>query len=83
MNLIKLLDLEVRKSVDASDFADIMHELQEQVKKKFHINNESYKKRAYQCRRQKVFQEGDMVIAHLRKEQFPGIILRNHLNLYV
>jgi len=34
VDLVALLDLEGRKSVDANDFVHNMHELQEQVKKK-------------------------------------------------
>ena len=60
-----------QKSVDASDFEDNALELQEQVRKRLQISNDIYKQRANQHRRQKVFQEGDMVMAHLRKERFP------------
>ena len=49
----------------------IMHELQEHVKKKLQTSNNSYKQRSNQHRRHKVFQEGDMVMDDLRKEQFP------------
>jgi hypothetical protein len=48
-----------------------MHELQEQVKKKLHTNNDSYKKKKDHHGRWKVFKEGDLVMAHLRKERFP------------
>jgi hypothetical protein len=71
VDLVALSDLEGKKSVDANDFVDSMHELQEQVKKKLQTNNDSYKQRADQHRRQKVFQEGELVMAHLRKERFP------------
>jgi hypothetical protein len=68
VDLVALSDLEGKKSVDVNDFVDSMHELQEQVKKKLQTNNDSYKQREDQHRRQKVFQEGEMVMAHLRKE---------------
>jgi predicted translin family RNA/ssDNA-binding protein len=71
VNLVALSDLEDKKSDDANDFVDSMHELQEHVKKKLQTNNDNYKKRRYQHRRQKEFQEGELVMAHLRKEQFP------------
>jgi hypothetical protein len=65
---VALLDLEVKKSVDVNDFVDSMHELQEHIKKKLQTNNKNYKQRTYHHRRHKVFQEGDMLMAHLRKE---------------
>jgi hypothetical protein len=73
VDLVALSDLEGKKSVDANDFVDNMHELQERVKKKLQTNNESYKQRADQHRRQKVFQEGEMVMTHLRKDRFPQV----------
>jgi hypothetical protein len=69
--LVALLDLEEKKSVDANDFVNNMHELQEQVKKKLQTNNDIDKQRENQHRIQKVFQEGEIVMAHLRKEIFP------------
>ena len=68
---IALLDLEVKKSVDVNDLVENMHELQEHVKKKLQTNNESYKQRVDQHWTWKVFQEGEMVMDHLRKEWFP------------
>ena len=69
--LVSFPDLDNRKSADAHEFAENIHELQEQIKKKLQINNNSYKQRADQRRRQKVFQEGELVMAHLMKERFP------------
>ena len=63
VDLVALSYLEGKKSVDVNDFVDNMHELQEQVKKKLHTNNDSYKQREDQHRRHKVFQEGGMVMA--------------------
>jgi hypothetical protein len=68
VDLVAFSDLEGKKSVDVNDFVDNMHELQEHVKNKLQTNNESYKQRVDQHKRQKVFQEGDMVMDHLRKE---------------
>jgi hypothetical protein len=71
VDLVALLDLEGNKSVDANDFVDNMHELREHAKKKLQTNIDSYKKIIYQHRRPKVFQEGELVMDHLRKERFP------------
>jgi hypothetical protein len=72
VGLIKFLDLKERKSVDASDFADDLQELHEQVKKRLQQSNSKYKRRVYLHIRMKVFKEGELVITHLQKEIFPN-----------
>ena len=71
VDLVSLPDFEGKKNADANDFVESMHELQEQVKKKLQTDNDNYKQRADQHRRRKVFREGEMVMAHSRKERFP------------
>jgi hypothetical protein len=68
VDLVSIPYLEGKKSVDANDFVDNMHELQEQVNNKLHTNNDNYKKIKEQHRIHKVFQEGELVMSHLRKE---------------
>jgi hypothetical protein len=48
-----------------------MQELHEQVKQKLQASNNKYKQRTGLERRKKIFKEGELVMAHLRKEQFP------------
>jgi hypothetical protein len=64
--------LKERKSVDASDFADDLQELHEQVKRRLQQSNSKYKRREDMQRRMKVFEEGELVMAHLQKEIFPN-----------
>ena len=45
--------------------------MHEQVKQRLQQSNAKHKKRADLQRRTKVFEEGEMVMAHLRKEIFP------------
>jgi hypothetical protein len=45
VDLVDLPDLGDKRSVDASDFADIMQELHEQVKLKLQESNKKYKQR--------------------------------------
>jgi len=71
VDLVALPDLDNQKSVDANEFSDNIHELQEQVKKKLQLTNDSYKQRSDQHRRQNMFHEGEMVMAQLWKERFP------------
>jgi len=45
VDLVDLLDLEDKRSIDANDFVDIMKELHEQVKQKLQEINNKYKQR--------------------------------------
>lgn len=67
VDLINFPDLEERKSVDASDFVHSIQEMHEQVKHMLQQSNTKYKKRADLQRRMEAFEEGEMVMAHLRK----------------
>jgi hypothetical protein len=53
--LVDLPDLGDKRSVDASDFENIMWALHEQVKQKIHEINNKYKKRTDLQRRDKIF----------------------------
>jgi hypothetical protein len=55
VDLVEFPYLEGHKSVDANAFLENMNELQEHVKNKLHTKNGSYKQRADQYRRQKLF----------------------------
>ena len=71
LDLIKFPDLGERKSVDASDFASIIPKIHEQVKKRLQQRNDMHKKKEDLKSISKVFEEGEMVMEHLRKKIFP------------
>jgi hypothetical protein len=49
-----------------------MNEIHSQVKERLLESSQEYKRRADQHRRKLQFKVGDLVLAHLRKERFPG-----------
>ena len=55
VDLVALLDLGDKRSIDAHDFVDSMQELHEQVKHKQQRRNDSYKHMTNMHRRKKVF----------------------------
>ncbi|KAJ9563965.1 hypothetical protein OSB04_009125 [Centaurea solstitialis] len=57
---------------EASNRAKEMQKIHEQVKAKIEHANDLYKKRANKHRKKAVFQPGDLVWLHLRKERFPS-----------
>ena len=59
-----------RTSVEVEEFADHIKSLHEEVHAHTTKMNQQYKARVDQRRRHKYFQEGDLVMVHLRKEQF-------------
>ena len=65
-----------KRSVNGEDFAARISELQEEVKVRVQKSNANYKARIDSKRRDKNYDIGDLVLAHLRKEKFPkgGII---------
>lgn len=71
MYLIKFIDSGERKSVDASDFVDNIQKMHKQVKQRLQQSNAKYKKREDMEGTMKVFEEGELVMAHWRKEMFP------------
>ena len=56
-----------KRSADAEDFATDMKLLHEQVKEQLQQNNIKYKQREDLKRRQVNFEEGDLVLAYLKK----------------
>ena len=60
-----------KRSEDGEDFADRIRELQEDVKERIQKSNTNYKARVDSKRREKNYEVGDLVLAHLRKERFP------------
>ena len=60
-----------KRSVEGEDFAVSMHGLQETIKKRLHESVEKYKQRTYLKRREVNFQNGDLVMAYLKKQRFP------------
>ncbi|KAJ4722861.1 RNA-directed DNA polymerase [Melia azedarach] len=62
-----------RVSKAAENMAEKIQKIHEEVCASLESANEKYKQDADQYRRQKVFQEGDLVMAYLRKNRFPGI----------
>jgi hypothetical protein len=59
------------RSDGAKDFATEMQKLHDRVREKLHDNNQKYKNRVDQKRREVKFEVGDEVLDHLRKERFP------------
>ena len=70
VDLIKLLNSREIKSVHASDFVDSIQKMHEHVKKRLQQSKDKYKKKAYLKRRDNFFEEGELVMEHLRKETF-------------
>lgn len=56
---------------DGEAFADHVKRVHEEVKETIKASNESYALAANQHRRVKEFEEGDMVLVHLRRDRFP------------
>lgn len=65
------LPLGTRVSDDGEAFADHIRRVHEEVKAALKTNNEIYANTANLHRRIKEFEEGDLVLVHLRKERFP------------
>ncbi|KAH9294083.1 hypothetical protein KI387_040713, partial [Taxus chinensis] len=58
-------------SDDAEAFAEHILQLQDEVRENLKVSNAQYKSAADASRRVSVFEEGYMVMVHLRKERFP------------
>lgn len=65
------LPLGDRISDDGVAFAEHLQQLQEDVRHKLQLSNDSYKILADAARRQQTFTEGDLVMVYLRRERFP------------
>ncbi|XP_035545980.1 uncharacterized protein LOC118348456 [Juglans regia] len=59
-------------SVTTENLAERVHEVQAEVQSNLQWANMKYKQVADKHRRAKVFQEGDLVMVHLRKGRFPA-----------
>lgn len=57
---------------DANDKLKAMMKLHQQVREKIESVNEVYKQKSNKHRKPRVFQEGDLVWVHMRKERFPN-----------
>ena len=64
--------MEGKPSVEASKRAEEIQRLHEQVTMKIERSNASYQTQANKHKRRVVFQPGDLVWIHLRKERFPS-----------
>lgn len=61
---------EARVSEDGNAFADHIKRVPEEVRATITSSNQSYAAAANQHRRAKEFEEGDMVLVHLRRDRF-------------
>jgi hypothetical protein len=71
--VLELRDLGMmeKRSADAEDFASDIQMLHEQVNEQLQKNSLKYKHRENLKRREVNFEEGDLVLAYLKKERFP------------
>ena len=60
-----------KRSVDGEEFVDVIHEMHEEVKQKLQSSNLKYKAIADLKRREVNFEEGELVMVHLKKDRFP------------
>lgn len=56
---------------EAEKFAECVQHIHNEVQKNLEAANSQYKSAAYKHRRKKIFQTGDLVMVHLRKNWFP------------
>jgi hypothetical protein len=68
---LKYLGKMEKRSTNAEDFSSNMQMLHEKVKEQLHENSFKYKPKENMKRREVVFEEGGLVLAHLRKDRFP------------
>ena len=62
---------EARVSDDGVAFAEHIQQVHQEVREALKTSNEAYAVAANQHRRVKEFEEGDMVLVHLRRERVP------------
>ena len=65
------LPLSERVSTDGKRKVDTIKKLHEQVRANIEAKTEGYKRLANKKRKEVIFQEGDLVWVHMRKERFP------------
>jgi hypothetical protein len=66
------LSTQVRVSMDAEEFAAHIKDIHDQVRERLKETSKYYKAKADAHRRNKEFEEGDLVMVYLRKERFLG-----------
>ncbi|KAG7588690.1 Reverse transcriptase domain [Arabidopsis suecica] len=65
------LPLNERVSLDGKKKAELVQQIHEQAKKNIEEKTKQYTKQANKSRKELIFNEGDLVWIHLRKERFP------------
>ncbi|KAG7567587.1 Integrase catalytic core [Arabidopsis thaliana x Arabidopsis arenosa] len=65
------LPLNERVSLDGKKKAELVQQIHEQAKKNIEEKTKQYTKKANKSRKELIFNEGDLVWIHLRKERFP------------
>ena len=65
------LPLQEQTSLDASKRADFVKKLHAQAKENIEKMTEQYTKRVNKTRKKLVFEQGELVWVHLRKDRFP------------
>ncbi|XP_027912354.1 uncharacterized protein LOC114171680 [Vigna unguiculata] len=71
LDLLPVPNISVFKHTEGQAKAEFVRKLHEKVKDQITKKNESYAKQANKGRRRVVFQPGDWVWVHMRKERFP------------
>ena len=71
LDLLPMPNISVFKHKEGQGKADYVKKLHERVKAQIKKRNESYAKQANKGRKKVVFQPGDWVWVHMRKERFP------------
>lgn len=66
------LSTQVRVSLEAEEFAAHIKNIHDQVRERLKETSKYYKAKADAHRRNKEFEEGDLVKVYLRKERFPA-----------
>jgi len=66
------LPLSVRTSLDGKKKAEMVQQINEEARKTIEEKTKKYVEQANKGRRRMVFEEGDQVWIHLRKERFPA-----------
>ena len=71
LDLLPLPNISVFKHKEGQAKADFVKQMHERVKEQIEKKNESYARQANKGRKKVVFQPGDWVWIHMRKERFP------------
>ena len=71
LDLVPLPELP-NTSIAAENMAERIQTMQDEVRQRLEASNAKYKEAADKKRREKIFNEGDLVMVYLRKERFPA-----------